>query len=372
MPPKGHRQKLEGHPGIFRVGDSLTAKVQVGSGRDARTAEKAFDRGTSIKEIKRWQDDKRVELRKEVPTVARGSIEAETPSYLERCEKRPASLGSKRSEMKAWVAEIGHLRRHQVKPEHIDRAIAAWLASDVSKKTVLNRCRTLHHFYVTMADDKKVKTPLDNVDIPRPSKRKPAFVSVAIIKRVEKKLRPYPLEHAYYLVTTSTGLRPAQIDRLRPTLTAADVRGGVVMIEGGKGGEAIPLVLNRDQRAAFKALLAVEGTRDATRYARLVRAAGWPVGVRPYNARHAVGIELAERGADDADIQKQLGHSSLKMIRDFYTGVRLTTMKRISRVLAGRGLGWAEVSPADLPRKIGGVSRNMADSGGNRRKAKTA
>lgn len=359
--------------GISRInGRGLSAKVQVGSGPDALQEEKAFDAGSSLKEIRRWREETRVKLRKEVPIISKGSIAAEVKSYLERAKKRPASLGSKRSEMKAWVAEIGHLRRHQVKPEHIDRAIAAWLADDVAKKTALNRCRTLHHFYVTMADDKKVHTPLDNVDVPRPPKTKPVFVSAAVIKRVEKKLRKYPLEHAYYLTMTSTGLRPAQIDRLRQTLTAAAVRAGVVMVEGGKGGEPIPMVLNADQRAAFSVLLKVTGTRDASRYARVVRAAGWPSGVRPYNARHAVGIELAERGVDDSDIQKQLGHSSIQMVRQFYTGVRLTTMKRLSKTLAERNLGWQKVSPADVPRKNGRTRQNVAETGAKARDRKTA
>lgn len=362
--------------GISRVGGSLYGKVQVGSGAGALSAEKAFERGTSLKEIKQWRDDTRAELRKQVPTVSRGTIAAEVPRYIERCKKTPASLAAKQSEMKAWVTEIGHLRRHLVKPEHIDSAIAHWLSEKQpkSKKTILNRCRTLHHFYVTMADDKKVRTPLDNIDIPKPDRTRPAFVSVAVIRRVEKKLRPYGLEHAFYLVITSTGLRPAVIDRLRQTITAADVRAGVILAPGGKGGEPIPIVLNDDQRAAFKALLRVKdgGAWDASRYARRVRAAGWPANVRPYNARHAVGIELAERGESDDAIQKQLGHVDIRMVRQHYTGVRLKTMKRISGVLAERRLGWAESSPAKLPRKTKVTERNPMVSRGKTAGRKTA
>lgn len=370
MPSK--RKKIA--ESISRVGDSLYAKVQVGSGKGALTAEKAFELGTSIKSIKAWIESKRVELRKQVPTIGRGTIEAEVPRYLERCQKTPASLGSKTSEMKAWIAEVGHLRRHLVKPEHIDGAIAHWLAQDVAKKTILNRCRTLHHFYVTMADDKKARTPLDNITIPKPDRTKPAFVSVAVIRRVEKKLRAYPLEHAFYLVITSTGLRPAVINRMRETITKADVRAGIIMAPGGKGGEPIPIVLNADQRAAFKALLLVKdsGKWDATRYARRVRAAGWPAGIRPYNARHAVGIELAERDESDDAIQKQLGHVDIRMVRQHYTGVRLKTMRRISNVLAERRLGWAEPSPAKLPRKKGARRHTQAVSGRNFTSVKTA
>lgn len=52
------------------------------------------------------------------------------------------------------------------------------------------------------------------------------------------------------MTIASTGLRYAQVNRVMQTVTAADVRRGVVVVEGGMGGEPFPLVLNGDQRAA--------------------------------------------------------------------------------------------------------------------------
>lgn len=361
--------------GITRDRYSLTARVQVGTRRE----EKAFAQDTPIDEIQRWRERRRVELRDEAPLVVRGSLAADVAAYLKRAQKRPASWKSKRSELRAWCALVGDRPRHRILPADIDRAIATWRAGGVALKTIQNRCRTLHHLYVTLANDKRTRTPLDNVDVPQPARRRPSFVAVSTIRRVEKKLRAGdPFVHAFYMVIASTGLRNSQVNRLLHTLTAADVRRGVVLVEGGKGGEPIPLVLNSDQRAAFTLLLRARQKgdngayleMDATTYAREVRAAGWPTDVRPYNARHAVGIELAERGAEDADIQAQLGHSDLKLVRKHYTGVRLSKMKRISETLEGR-LGWADV-PRALPRASGSKRAKVVKSGANLKARKTA
>lgn len=365
-----HRKRIA--DGIYRVnGRSLSAKVQVGSGKDALQEEKAFDAGTSLKDIQKWREETRVKLRKEVPTLARGSIAAEVTNYLERAKKRPASLPSKRSEMKAWVAVIGHLRRHQVKPEHIDCAIADWLADDVAKKTVQNRCRTLHHFYVTMANDRKVHTPLDNVDVPTPEKRRPRDVSPSIIVRTEKRLRQAdPKTHARFMVFATTGIRPSQLKRL--TKPSIDLRRRLVDISGGKGGEPIIQAVNAEMLVAWRAFIAVDafGEYDSTKFARELRAAGWPSGIRPYNLKHSIGMHLAEDGAAPGDIQAWFGHTDQKTTR-IYTGVPVKRMRRLSEQLDHR-FGWAEKSPADVPRKNDGSRRQLKDLAGKLKDRKSA
>lgn len=372
MSPRTPRRRIA--EGIYVDKYSLTGTVKIGSKNNALSREKAFPPDTPIEKIQRWREETRVELHKERPRIVRGSLGADATLYLDRAKKRPASWKSKRSELRAWCELYGTRPRHLITPADIDAAIAIWRADGVALKTIQNRCRTLHHLYVTLADDKKAKTPLDNVDVPRPPKRKPAFVTVSTIKRVERKLRAGdPFVHAFYMVIASTGLRNSQVNRVLQTLTSADVRRRVVLVEGGKGGEPIPLVLNPDQVAALTALLRarVPATpptsgyvpMDATKYARAVRAAGWPKGVRPYNARHAVGIELAERGVEDADIQAQLGHSDLSMVRRHYTGIRLSKMKRISDTLEGR-LGWDVLTstPASLGQKRSKVRKTAQNS----------
>lgn len=380
MPRTPRRRIAEG---VYVDRYSLTAVVTVGSGEKRRSREQAFPADATMEEIQKWRARTRVELLDEQPLARKGTLAGDADAYLKRMDTRPISKPAKASELKAWSKRLGTKSRHLIKPADIDAAIAAWLADGVAPKTIVNRCRTLHHLYVTLANDRRARTPLDNITLPNVPKRRPAFVGAATIKQVEKRLRKGDaLVHAFFMVIASTGLRNAQVNRVMQTLTAADVRRRLVLVEGGKGGEAIPLVLNADQHAAFTKLLQARVARatpgpgpaykvmDASKYARAVREAGWPEGVRPYNARHAIGIELAERGIEDGYIQAQLGHSDLKMIRQHYTGVRLSKMARISQALEGR-LGWGR-APSDTPTAGGRKRGKSADLFGKSQKRKTA
>lgn len=379
--------------GVYQSSKStVAAKVQVGSGEHALVEEKPFPIGTPNKEIQAWRDAKRVELRKLVPVIARGTIESEIPTYLERAAKRPASLPAKKSEMNAWKDQIGTFRRHQVKPAQIDAAIRAWLAAGVSKKTIVNRCRTLHHFYVTMADDKRTPTPLDNVDVPAPPKRQPKHVPATLVIRTEKRLRaaiedaralakrnhklqPY-VRHAErtrarFMVYATTGIRPSQLKRLRQA--HVDVRRRVVDIAAGKGGEPILQAMNTEQLAAWRAFVAADawGSYDDTKFRRRLRAAGWPKGLRPYELKHAVGITLAEQDADRHDIKDWYGHADVKTT-EIYTGRVMTRVRRTAAKLDHR-FGWAaKPSHADVPRKAGTTGQKSAESGAKRDGKKTA
>lgn len=98
-------------------------------------------------------------------------------------------------------------------------------------------------------------------------------------------------------------------------------------------------------RAAWRAFVDADafGPFDTSRLAKILRRAGWPAEVRPYNAKHSIGIELAERGADMADIQAWFGHTSPGTTR-IYTGQPLERVRRLAALVDGR-LGWNEPEP---------------------------
>lgn len=330
----------------------MTGVVQVGTYPNKITKEQAFPWNTTTREIQRWQEKERNTLRDQVPTITRGSIAAELKKYLERCEKYPASLASRESEMNAWIAvkikgaparTIGGLRRHMVKPAHCDTAIAAWTKAGKSKKTILNRCRTFHHFYVTMADDKKARTPLDNVDVPKPDAQLPVSVKLETILAVEKKLRAGdPKTHARYMVQAAEGIRPVQMKRMTRDHLKLDE--GLVLVPAAKGGLPAVHVLTDDMRAAWTLYDRADayGDYDSSEFAKAVRAAGWPDGVDVYNTKHTFGIELAEQDVDNEDVQAWFGHTSPKTTK-IYTGVPLKRMRRIAEKMSGR-LGWKDLA----------------------------
>lgn len=388
--PRAPRKRIA--EGIYRNRSSYTGTVQVGKRPHALSREKAFALDTPLREIKDWRATTRLELLKDRPTIARGSIAAEVPHYLERCQKHPASLSAKKSEMAAWVQWLGEKRRHQVTPRDLDAVIAAWLEDDVAKKTVLNRCRTLHHFYVTMANDRKVRTPLDNIDIPRPEKRLPPRIDASTIVRTERRLRALirqtqrdktlsPKQRAQeldaarkararFMVFAVSGIRPAQLQRL-PREGAIDLRRRLVDITGGKGGEPILQAMNREQLVAWQAFVQADafGSYDATKFRRRLYAAGWPKGVRPYGLKHTLGFELAEAGADHEDIKDWYGHTDTKTTR-IYTGVSLKRIRRIASRIDNR-FGWGS-GPGRVPGPAGTARHKSSDSGRKSKVPKTA
>ncbi len=70
-------------------------------------------------------------------------------------------------------------------------------------------------------------------------------------------------------------------------------------------------------------------------FARTIRHAGWPSGVRVYNARHAFGFALSAAGADLGDIQLSMGHTDPGTTRS-YVGAIEQRMRSVSEKLEGR------------------------------------
>jgi site-specific recombinase XerD len=92
--------------------------------------------------------------------------------------------------------------------------------------------------------------------------------------------------------------------------------------------------------AAWRAFIAAKafGHYDTSTHAKRLYEAGWPTDVRPYNAKHTVGILLAQGGADYEDIRDFFGHRDVKTTR-IYTGFVASRLRKTSGLLAGR-LGW--------------------------------
>jgi integrase len=67
-----------------------------------------------------------------------------------------------------------------------------------------------------------------------------------------------------------------------------------------------------------------------------VHAAGWPQGLRPYNARHAVMIDALKAGVDLGDVQGLAGHTSPLTTRRFYGPLIVGRQREVSQKLEGR------------------------------------
>ena len=218
-----------------------------------------------------------------------------------------------------------------------------WLASQYAPKTINNRVQTLRHLFHVL-DGRRAPTPADEVAAlmvpPTPKVNLPA----AVFRTVATNLQD-PKTRARFMVIASTGVRPAEVKRAEPA--DVDLERRLWFVRTAKGGEPRAIWLNDDMFAAWAAFMAAEawGVFDSSDYAKALYAAGWPRHVRPYNARHALGIELGERGTDLGDIQGWLGHKHIQTTRKHYVPVLSSRLKQASERLAGRFGGWQPEAP---------------------------
>lgn len=336
-----HRRERVG-VGIYLDRGAYAATVKV---KSYPQKEKRFPLDTPIEDIRDWQDKTRGQLLIDGgPPAAstRGTFTAAVQTFLARVKGRPC-YASYASHLAAWVERVGTRKRSSLTAGDVALALAAWRQDEaggkygraLSTKTLLHRYTVLQALYRTL-DGPKAFCPCDGVPRPKPQQKVPQDVELQTIRRVLSKLRHDPQTHARLLVLATTGKRPAEV--MRAEAPDVNLRRKVWTIRPAKGGEPQQVFLNADMIAAWQAFKAADawGPYDTSIYGQKLRAAGWPVGVRPYNVRHALAIDLLRRGADLSDVQAHLGHKSIETTRRHYAGVLTSRQKETSQRLDGR------------------------------------
>ncbi len=338
--------------GIYSDRHGLSATVKIGK----HQREKRWPSGTSLRELRTWQDRTRVELRQRHPQTARGLFAHDADRYLDQMGHL-ASFATRRCDIRAWVDRLGSIRRSQITAEHVRLAVAHWSKAGLAPKTCNDRVRVLAHLY-RILDGAKAPTPCDEVTFLRVPRTVPIAVSPTLITAVEAKLREHEAKgwlgtsktRARFMVLASTGKRPSELKRARPE--DIDLKRRVWIVRDGKGGFSPGVYLNEDMLTAWRLFIAAEawGWFDTRNLDRRLYKAGWPRGVRVYNLRHSVGLALSEQGEDLADIQAHMGHRSIATTRHFYVPVLGSRLQSASEKLDGR-LGWGKLEMASVPVK---------------------
>jgi integrase len=352
----------DGHEGIKEDRYGIKAYVAVGTKPNRRQKTHRFKRGTPIKKITDWQDRTRIALRDGVVPTPTDTLRADAVRYLEHMKAPgpdgnvPAGYGALCCEINAWLPDLGEIPRHQITREMILDIRLRWrttprggtgttarVTKPISPKTCNHRVRALRALY-HFIDGSKADTPCDDIDKLKEPDADPKFVDVKTILKVAKNLKDQPQTLGRFMVLTATGQRPAQLKRAQPD--DLDLRRGVWMVRPAKGGNAIPIVLTKDMTVAFAVFVkaAAWGYFDGSDYAKALYAAGWPKGIRPYNAKHTVAITLGESGAEWEDIKDWLGQKDTKTTK-IYTGHILARTRGTAKRLEGR-IGW------EIPRRV--------------------
>ena len=370
MSRKGARTSLE--RGISKDASGYSVRVSVGSGRQQRLREQRFPSTVDLPYLRAQRASMEAELRAQIARenparahAVRGTLAGDVEQYLVKVKPQlaPETYRSRLSELKAWTDVLGDRPRHTLRDTDIRRAFARWqepqdrapIVKDgktykprpwvaPSPKTIQNRCRSLTHLYHTL-DGEKARTPLDDVDLPAVPQRLPRPTSLPTIHTVIANLIAQEqcgrlrdaATRARFLIMVTTGQRPIQIARTTPD--DLDLDANIWYVPDAKDGAPIALPLNRDMRAAWDLFVSVGdawGTWDSSSAARVLRRAGWPATVRPYNARHTVGIALSEAGISLGDIQPFMNHKRIETTRTFYVPGQYAQLKAASDALDGR------------------------------------
>jgi len=383
-------------PGIRRDASGIEAEVKVrGARRFAR-----FPPNTPIAAVQRWQETERKTLRKVDPfdrvvrgrpTESGGTLETAATRFLPQIAGR-ASFKADRSHLRAWFSVIGRHGRPLgelplalITSEDLNLAIAQWQTAPsrrevrrirvtgyaretpqdddtiraaviraydrqtpvtsgqvVAAKTIRHRCRMFDELCRTL----QLPSPVRDAKIPKLPKPHPIGMPIDTVRDVAHALAAAAAQssdhaktYARFAVLATTGQRPCQVMRTQPDDLQRDA--GLWIVRSAKNEPVHTITLNAEMIAAWDLFVAAAawGPYDTTLHARHVHAAGWPKGIRPYVARHAVMIDALAAGVRLDDVQGLAGHTSPLTTRQFYGPLAVSRQRQVSDALTGRLAG---------------------------------
>lgn len=335
--------------GIYRDSSRWYATVHV---RGAGFREKRFPFETKIETVQAWRESERVKL---LGTAQRGSqsgtFRRDAERYLKDFTQHLVSRADRKYEIQRWIDIFGDWPRGAIKTADVAATRSRWLADKKSPKTINNRVNALRHLYHCL-DGKKAWTPCDDLTPLYVHKTPMQFVDDATILAVDTTLQELEMAgkvvgaktRARFRVLVSTGRRPSEVMRAKPE--DVNLKRRIWIPRDGKGGFSPGIYLNDDMLPAWELFIAADawGEYDTFLHAKRLRKAGWPEGVKPYQARHTVGITLSERGIDLDDIGPMMGHKRRETTRKHYVPVLNSRLQKASETIAGRFGGWVQTN----------------------------
>jgi integrase len=343
MPRKGKRRTIE--RGIYQDSSGFEVRIVIGG----HVYSDRMPKDSTLDELRGRLAQLRAKGLTETPKTERGTLAADANRYL-MLIKHLESWKDREAHLSTWCARLGHIYRHRITHSDVLAARVAWL-KDFAPKTINHRVSTLRHLYRTL-DGPKAPTPCDDItplEVPRtPIVR----VSNATIMAIDRKLQEMEARatppmaaktRARFRVFVSTGKRPIEIMRAQPG--DVDLKQRVWVPRDAKGGFTPGVYLNDDMLEAWKLFIKADawGKYNQGSFARTLRSAGWPQGVRIYNARHSMWIAASEMGIDLHDIAVGAGHRDPRMTAKAYVPILNSRLQTMSERMDGRFQGWRVV-----------------------------
>jgi integrase len=325
-----------------RTGFRVWQRVHPGPGG---LKSKRFPMTATITDMKAWREAERVKHRAEPKPIAptKGTLGADITHYLKLVATMP-TLKDRTRDLQAWHDVLGMRPRAKLTRDDFRLVLQDWKltgragSKPLAASTVNHRRTALMHLYRVL-DGKGAPNPLREIPpFPEPPPE-PRAVSLKDIRAILDAM-PRSKTRARCKVLAWTGIRgSSELQHVRPEHVRLKDRR--VWIRTGKKGKPRELVLNAAGVQAWREFIAVYAwgkyQKDSLRRsfrrawktinaARLNKHKDPLPPLRVYDLRHSIATALMKAGADLADVQVHLGHTSPRMTRRYapYDPLKLT------------------------------------------------
>lgn len=314
-------------PGIYPTPTGYRVIASIGRGPGKRI-EQAFPKGATMRQMTRWQEDARRDLRAR-PVVAPGGLEADVATYLAARASMPTHADRARI-LKLWVFALGaDRRRDTVTSTHVRAVLEHWRQAGSSAGTCNRRRSALQSFF-TVLNGREGANPVRGVPKYAEPELPPRRLDYATVdallaampdtgqRRPGDSPREVSQTKARLRVLAYVGLPHAQIAQLRPEHLLPQER--LLLVAGrhkGSGTKAQWLPLSEAGLRAVQGLFAAGATGPFSRssmytsFQRAARKIDRP-DLRPYDLRHLFGQTVLRVTANRAATRDLMLHRSDK------------------------------------------------------------
>lgn len=320
-------------PGIYRTPSGFRAFVRVAPGKGGLKSQR-FKRTATLTEMKQWQEATRVAYRAAPKApLEHGTLAADAVRYLKLVATMP-TIEDRTRDLQDWIRVLGLRARHALTQQDYQLQLQEWrlrgkAGKPLAASTVNHRRTAMMHLY-TILDGKAAPNPLREIPPFTEPPAEPRDISLKIARAIIAAMPPSKTR-ARVKVLAWTGMRGnSELGKMKPEYVNLAQR--ECWTPTGKKGKPRLVVLNTAGVQAWREFAAVkawghyqkDSLRNSFRRAvKKVNAARVKDGlpelphIRVYDLRHTIATAMRRAGADLADIQVHLGHTSPRMTQRY-------------------------------------------------------
>ena len=309
---KGDRKRVRVSEGVYRDRYGLAATVK-GNGIQR---EKRFPRETGMRTIRAWRTQTRASLQN-MPKGAKHTLAHDAKRYLDQIEGQLVSIRDRRRNLGTWVENFGHIRtltlEHHV--NELNGQLRQWRKT-LSGATCNHRRDALMNLVRVLHGD-RAASGLSDVVTFKKAPPKSRSLDRAVIAQVLTHLEPGSIVRIRLELMHWTGMRAAQMGRLRRINFRLDADVPNVIVGEAKDGNAASIPLDKEGMAAALDFIKADAfgkwkTEGANKALTKAAKAAGHERFTTYQIRHSFAMGLRESGTDVADIQNMYGHTNPK------------------------------------------------------------